>query len=250
MQNEWTQLEVVRMIEYTMRVALCDDEPEMLESIAAMTREAAALENIRCEVTPYASSMALLEAIQRGAQYHALLLDVMMDEMTGMELAAVLRAQQNGAAIVFISSNREMAVYGYEVSALRYLVKPLELPRLREALRLCYQAGMREQEIVLSTARGSRRVVVDDILYAETWGRGVRLTLTDGQEECLMRISELENMLPDSQFTMCHRTILVNLACVKYLRHCELELKTGGTLPVSKYRQHAVREKLFSYLED
>ena len=44
--------------------------------------------------------------------------------------------------------------------------------------------------------------------------------------------------------------MLVNLAYVKYLRYCELELKTGGVLPVSKYRQNATRDKLMNYLEN
>lgn len=237
------------MLDYTMRLALCDDEPEVLREVAEMVRRAAELEGFACEMTLYGSGSELLAAIRDGAKYHALLLDVMMDELTGLELAAALRAQQSDVAVIFISSNREMAVYGYEVSALRYLTKPVELPRLREALRLCYAAGLSAQEILLPTLRGSRKLSPGDILYAETWGRVLRVVLTDGQEECPMKISELEALLPENQFTMCHRTILINLAYVKYLRYCEVELKTGGVLPVSKYRQNAVREKLFHYLE-
>ena len=57
------------------------------------------------------------------------------------------------------------------------------------------------------------------------------------------------NRLPSQQFVLCHRTVLVNLAYVQYLRYCELELKTGTVLPVSKYRQNAIRDKLMNYLE-
>ena len=64
-----------------------------------------------------------------------------------------------------------------------------------------------------------------------------------------MKISELEAMLPDQQFVLCHRSLIVNLDYVQYVRYCELELKTGAILPVSKYRQNATREKLMHYLE-
>ena len=87
------------------------------------------------------------------------------------------------------------------------------------------------------------------MIYAETWERGVRLILEGGQMETAMKISELAAMLPERQFVFCHRTILVNLAFIQSIRYCELELKSGVTLPVSKYRQAEIRSKLMRYLE-
>ena len=58
------------------------------------------------------------------------------------------------------------------------------------------------QELTLPTARGMRRLSLSDIIYVETWGRGVRLKLTDGQEEINMKISELEGMLSASRFVL------------------------------------------------
>ena len=43
-------------------------------------------------------------------------------------------------------------------------------------------------------------------------------------------------MLPEGQFACCHRTLLVNLAQVRHVRYCELELRNGERLPISKYR--------------
>ncbi|MBQ8506083.1 MAG: response regulator transcription factor [Clostridia bacterium] len=81
------------MIKYCMKVAVCDDEPKTLQSVASMTREIAAQDGIDCELTLYESSLALQQAIQNGAQYHVLLLDVLMDELGGMERTATLRRQ-------------------------------------------------------------------------------------------------------------------------------------------------------------
>lgn len=41
-------------------------------------------------------------------------------------------------------------------------------------------------------------------------------------------------MLPKGQFACCHRTLLVNLAKVRHVRYCELELRNGERLPISK----------------
>lgn len=236
------------MSDYAMKIALCDDEPADRKALADMVAKVAAEEKIACELCCYETSPALLAALEQGTAYHALLLDVMMPDMNGIQLAAALRQLQNPVSIVFVSSNRDMALSGYEVAASRFLAKPLDEEKLREALRFCYRAGQSRQELMLPTSRGVRKFAPDDILYIETWGRGVRIVLQEGQEEVGMKISEMENMLPAAQFVLCHRTVLVNLAHVRYLRYCELELKTGAILPVSKYRQNATRDKLMHYL--
>ncbi len=237
------------MIEYCMKVAVCDDTPEDLRQVMDMLRRIAAQEEVDCRISGYTSGIELLRAIESGEEYHALVLDVMMDGMNGMELAATLRKQKNQTNIVFVSFNRDMALQGYEVAAARYLMKPLNEEKLREALLFCYKAGMGNQKIVLPTAKGRMQFALEELIYAETWGRGLRVTTTHGQEEVNLKISDLEVMLPQTRFVLCHRTIIVNLEYVRYLRYCELELKTGDVLPVSKYRQNATREKLFGYLE-
>lgn len=232
------------------RVAVCDNESEDMQQLAALTRCITESEGIDCDVACYENGKALLDAAAHGAAYDIFLLDVMLDGMTGIKLAAALRDMQCHAAIVFVSANREMAMYGYEVAAVRYLAKPVQEEKLREALLYCCRNRARKREVVLSTARGMRRIPTSDIVYVETRGRGVRVTLQDGQEEVNLKISELEAMLPPEQFFLCHRTVLVNLAFVQYIRYCELELKTGVVLPVSKYRQNDVRERLLHDLMD
>jgi len=231
------------------RIAVCDDEAIDREETIRLTADIFREEDIPFCIEAYGSGTALLGAIQGGARYHILLLDVMMEGLDGMELAAALRAKGNEASIIFVSSNREMALRGYEVAASRYLAKPLDAERLHEALMYCYERGYGEREILLSAAKGKSRILFSDIICAEAWERGVRLTLRDGQTDANIKISDLAAMLPERQFVLCHRTVLVNLAYVRSIRYCELELKSGRVLPISKYRQTDTRQKLIRYLD-
>ena len=230
-------------------IAVCDDEASDRRRIAELAGQILQEEGLSCRITACESGTALLSAIRDGAQFQLLLLDVLMDGLDGMELAAALRERGDHTAIVFISSNREMALRGYEVEALRYLAKPVDREKLREALLFCCRTRLEQKEILLPTACGESRILPSELIYAETWERGVRLSLRDGKTETGMKISALATLLPERQFAFCHRTILVNLACIQSIRYCELELKTGGTLPVSKYRQTELRQKLLRYLE-
>lgn len=235
---------------FPLSIAVCDDEQRDIKEIAYLAREILQEEEIDCEITTYQNGTSLLSAMEEGQQFHILLLDVMMEHLDGMRLAAAIRKQGNDIPIIFLSSNREMAMQGYVVAASRYLAKPIERNLLQEALLFCSRRYHTKREIFLKTGKGQSRILVSDILYAETWNRGIRLILTTGSEESHMKISELAEILPSPPFVFCHRTILVNLSHVQHLRHCELELRSGVLLPVSKYRFANVRTSLLTYLRE
>lgn len=233
----------------TTRIAVCDDEAIDCQQILQLTKTIMQEQGRPCELYAYASGAALLEALKRGAQFHILLLDVLMAGMDGIELAANLRRHGDNTAIIFISVNREMALQGYEVAALRYLAKPVRPTLLQEALLFCCQS-LECKEILLPTGKGQRRIVLANLVYAEAAGRCTKLFLTEQQEEYSLKFSNLTTLLPEEQFVLCHRSYLVNLKFVSYLRRQELELTTGARIPVSKYRQEEVRRRLMNYLKN
>ena len=141
-----------------LRLAVCDDEPDFCEQTAQWTREILQQERIEADIDRFESARALLKAMEAGASFSILLLDVVMDGMDGMALAAALRAQGQRMPIVFISNNREMALRGYEVAAARYLAKPLERQKLREALLYCCQTLGAGGELLVPDAGGHRRI--------------------------------------------------------------------------------------------
>ena len=179
-----------------------------METITSQLLEA---EGISCGISRFGDAGSLLSAAQDGETFDILLLDVMMEKLNGIELAAALRKQGNDTAIVFISINREMALLGYEVSAVRYLAKPIQWEKLREALLYCCRTYLMQKEILLPTAEGQRRILVSDVIYIEPWERGTRLVLTGEECKSSVKISELERLLPKERFAFCHRTLLVNL---------------------------------------
>lgn len=231
-----------------LQIAICDDEPMDRQQAADLTNDIMTAEGLACDLSSYESATALLTAIQSGAQFHILLLDVMMEGLDGMELAAALRKLGDSTAIIFMSTNREMALRGYEVSAARYLAKPLREEQLREALLYCYKTFCEKKEILLPTTKGQRRIPLSDILYVEAMERVTKLALTDRLEEVTLKFSDLSALLPERQFISCHRSYLVNLEHIAYVRSRDLELTTGEVLPVSRYRVDDLQKQFVAYL--
>ena len=67
-----------------------------------MAQEILCAEGIRAEIFCFESAGALLRETRMGQSFPILLLDVMMEGMDGMELAAALRAGQEEAAAALI----------------------------------------------------------------------------------------------------------------------------------------------------
>ncbi len=229
------------------QIAVCDDEETDRQSIAAMAEKIMAEEGMACEITQYAGGTELLDAVKAGVQFHLFLLDVMMENLDGMSLAAALRTLGDDPAVIFISVNRDMALRGYEVAAVRYLSKPLERERLREALLFCAEKFYEKKEILLPTGQGWRSVPYSRIVCGEAMARVTRLVLSTGTEEVALKFSELAARLPERQFVLCHRSYFVNLNHVSYLRNRELELSNSMVLPVSKYRLEELQKKMVDY---
>lgn len=233
-----------------LKIAVCDDVRSDLLEITEMTKEILQDAGITYSIVGYESGEELLQDIQKRRKFHILLLDVLMDELDGMELAALLRKRQDKTAIVFISINREMALRGYEVSAVRYLAKPLGKDKLKEALNHCCELWQAQKEILLPTERGRCRISLSDIQFVETFDRGTRFVLTDEKVECRLKFGEVEAMLPSSSFIRCHRSFLVNLSGIRYIRPYEFTLKGGQVVPISKGRFAEIHKKFVDYLAD
>lgn len=230
-------------------IAVCDDVQTDREEIAHLTEEICRAEGIRSRIERFEHAEALLEAIQGGEHFALLLIDVLLPGLDGMELARVLRGQNEQASIVFVSCNREMALQGYEVSAARYLAKPLDPEKMKEAILFCYGQYQKARGLLLPVGGSMRRIAPKDIYYVEIMGRKCRIRLE--QEECdvSLSMSELEDMLPEHDFIRCHQSFLVNWHHVQSLRTTAIELTDKRIVPVSKHRLKQVRQAFVDYMK-
>lgn len=231
------------------QIAVCDDEKVERERIATMTAEICRTENICPEISSFANAEDLLQELKDGKQYHLFLLDVMMPTQGGMELARKLRSGEVESSIVFISSNREMALQGYEVSAARYLAKPVDEKRLREALLYCYGQCQTSREILLPVNSGTRKVAPRDIYYIEIIGRKCRVMQEKEEWDTRVSMEELEKLLLNQGFIRCHQSFLVNFRYVREFCSSSMKLTDGRSVPVSKHRIKEVRQAFFEYMK-
>jgi CheY-like chemotaxis protein len=114
------------------RLLIIDDEPLL---ITALSRTLSP----EHEVVAFTNAREALERLRAGERYALILCDLMMPEMTGMELHATLAREAPGQAerMVFLTGGAftEAARAFLENTQLPWLEKPFEPERLRKRLR-------------------------------------------------------------------------------------------------------------------
>lgn len=232
-----------------LKIAVVDDIERDRNQITTMAQDILRQSKVPHSIAGYTGARPLLEDICGGKKYDLLLLDVLMDEMDGMELARVLRDQGDHTMIIFLSISQEMARKGYMVDASRYLVKPLDREELKEALLYCCDKQAKK-EILLPTNKGQHRTSFSDIQFIEAFDRGTRFVLTDETVETRLKFSEVEAMLPKPAFILCHRAYIVNLALTRHISQYEFTMKCGATVPISRLRYTEVNQQFVDFVTD
>ena len=96
---------------------------------------------------------------------------------------------------------------------------------------------------------GERIVLKDELVYAESYGRKVHFQMINGRYVAYRKLDEVERELADHDFLRIHQSYLVNMTFIDTIHDCEVYMKSGLSLPISKTRYRDVRES-FLYWKD
>lgn len=219
------------------QIAICDDETHMQEQLTSILTEILEERNIPFRCRCYGNLEECYRDItEHGEAVHLLLLDILMkNEENGMDFAVRLRESQVTAGIIFITSSIDYVLRGYDVQAIKYLIKPVDKKELEKAVLYNYETCFKQQYVLVHQERHPVSIRVKDILFAEITGKKTTVMMTDGtQIVCRERLSELAEGLPAESFCFCHRSFLINLEHVSEISRYRAAMSDGSLIPISK----------------
>jgi len=242
-----------------LRILAVDDEAPAREDLERLLRASPLVADVR---TAAGGAEALQLLTEEGDGFDAILLDVRMPGLDGVQLARVLRRFARPPAIVFVTAHESAAVEAFELRAVDYLLKPVAASRLQRALERVAEhlrreppdaaaepaavhdrasgaapgasgpAGAGREEpgagdvVPVDNLRGggTRLIRRGEILYLEANGDYVRIHTEEGRFLLRARLGDLEQRWAPHGFVRVHRGYVVNLE-----RAVELDPQLGGT---------------------
>jgi two-component system, LytTR family, response regulator AlgR len=230
------------------RFLIVDDEPLAIERLQLLL---ARIEGVAVAGTASdgAAALRLVEAVEPDA----VLLDIAMPGMDGIDVARALARVERPPVVIFVTAFDTFAVAAFDVEAVDYVMKPVSAERLGRAVerareRLAARAAespggdggsLYVEEFWVSEARGLVRLAAADVDRVSAERDYMRLHV--GKRSWLINhtIGRLEAELDPARFVRVHRSAILRRDFVAGLRRDEggrwwARLADGGEQKVGR----------------
>ncbi len=192
-------------------------------------------------------------------------LDVEMPWMTGFEMLEILG--DVNFSIIFTTAHDEFAAKAFRISAVDYLLKPIDANDLKAAVQKVekkMEAGssvqhisnllrnMRQpsaqQKVALPQREGYEFVDISSILYCNADGAYTKIFIEGKKPMLISRtLGDVEELLPPEIFQRIHHSTLVNVTYISQFLRTDggyVVLKNGDKLSVSKAKKEMLMARL------
>ena len=238
-----------------LKIAICDDISQELEVIFTLTSEYAVAHGMTMNIDTYTSADELLKALEGGIVFDAMLLDICMPGISGIDLVRELHSEKISCPIIFLTASKEYALEAFGVHALRYILKPIDKAQFDEAMdfltTLYYDKAQRN--ITVKTEDGIRQLCVDEILFCEADRKYALFHLKSGAVRVYGTLEKQKKILMKfSGFKELGASYLVNLAHVSKFSSKTIIMENGCVLPIPRrvYTDFHKAYKEFYFKED
>lgn len=244
-----------------LKTVIIDDQEDAIEDLQYLIKK----NKLPAEVIATATSGAEGLAVILKHKPQLVFLDVVMPGMSGFEMLALV--PQINFHLIVTTSMDQYAVQAIRASAMDFLLKPIKLKELKEAIeRTVSMSGVPSKsqinllennlkeknqsikKIALPISEGVELFQLEDILYFESDGNYTTVHLSDNRTILVSKqIGKFEEIVEKSDFFRVHNSYLVNLNHIKkFIRNDGgyIVLSNGKTITVARNRKDDLLELL------
>ena len=192
-------------------------------------------------------------------------LDVEMPWMNGFEMLEMI--DHIDFCIIFTTAYDKFAAKAFRISAVDYLLKPIDAEDLKAAVHKAEEKILssegainiqnllhnikqpaQQQKIALPNRDGYEFAQVNSILYCGAEGAYTKVVFNDKHSLLISRtLGDIEEMLPHEIFIRIHHSTIVNINAVTHYIRTDggyVVMNTNDKLMVSKARKEALLQRL------
>jgi len=248
------------MVELALRVFIVDDEPPARNRLRELLNDCS--DQIALEVVGEAGNGQ--EALDKlvDTPVDVALIDIRMPQMDGIELAQHLQKLDRPPVIIFTTAYDAYAIKAFELRAIDYLLKPIRLGRLFDALNRARDAVPIQTEVLRDLLPEPRKhlsihergrihlVPVENVLFMRAELKYI--TVRTAEREYLVEesLTALEKEFA-ARFVRIHRNCIVAKEAIVGFQKGGDENESGWMvklkdidepLPISRRQQYLVKE--------
>ena len=230
----------------TVNVLIIDDEPLAREIIQTHLEK---VPNWKVVDTCINAEEAY-EALLNNA-IDVIFLDIQMPVITGVEF---LQSLQNPPLVIFTTAYSDYALKGFELNVVDYLLKPITLGRLLQAIEKANDK-LASRSKVPETKNESTyffvkqdgkllKINFDDILYVKAEQEYSFVFTKTERLLVSMHLKLLDSILPENLFTRVHRSYIISHQNVVSIYGNRVQIDEDTQVPIGNTYKDALFKKL------
>lgn len=229
------------------KIAVIDDEKEERERMLGYYQRLREEVHEELNLHEYVSGNEFID--RNDGSFDLICLDIDMKGMDGISTAKEIRKTDSQVIIIFVTNMAQMAIRGYEVQALDFVVKPVNYYSFAMKMTNAFHMikNRKSRNIILTTTGGMQKISTDDLYYVEVNGHYLYYHTRDQVFRQKASMKEIEDRLAGVSFKRCNNCYLVNLKYVDCVR--KDDLKVGNDwLKISRPRKKEFLQSLANYM--
>lgn len=235
----------VMLFNYQMKIAICDDDEKDRMLMLRLVSEYLDMHNYHIRIDEYHTGEAFLAS--NVSEYDLVILDIFMGELNGIETAKKLVQDNPNTQIIFCSTSNVYAAESYDVSALRYFIKPISKEKLFGTLDRFFHVHTSLRTLTYKQNRMDESVYLADILWVEADGHRSILHTRKGDIVTRTPFAQICDQLKDADFVKPIRYAFVSLQFIASIPTDVLILTDGTEVPISRDQRPAMKKAFSDY---
>ncbi|MBQ7244580.1 MAG: response regulator transcription factor [Bacilli bacterium] len=238
-----------------LKIAMVDDERLSLDLFAGAFRQAFAQSGEQTEIFAFVSPETFFATLC-DTQYDLICLDINMEGMSGIEVAAKIRENNPHVPLAFISSNENRVFECFAFQPIGFIRKANFLDDsiafIKHYLTTVLPRMKTKNTLMVKIHRDTAFIDVDNISYIEGGHNYQTFYFLDGSPCIEVRelISNLEKRLSPYGFIRTHKGFIVNFTIIQRIGSSEIMLKNGQSIPLSLQRREEVMKRYLELTKD
>ncbi|MBR3974785.1 MAG: response regulator transcription factor [Clostridia bacterium] len=229
-----------------MNIAICEDNEKEAVQLKLMLENYMPHSLLISDIDIYSNATSFLESEKI---YDLVVFDCKLPDIDGVEAAKIFRKKNSVAAIIFITAFLEYATGGYEVDALRFLLKPVNPKKLAEALVALENKFKNECMLEITGQHEPYYAKSTDIMYIEVVERRTIVRFEDFSVESHKSLATFEQEIRSDAFFKTRRQFIVNMKFIQRKNGNEIYMQNGEKVIISRRRLADFNEKYANFLK-
>lgn len=229
----------------SIKIAICDDLETERTILLNYLQEYLDVNDMIADIDRFSSGEAFLNSDYKS--YNLIFMDIFMDGINGMDTAKKLIENNHQTQIIFCSTSTEYAAESYDVSALHYLVKPIDKDKLFKVLDRFFSTYTKLKTITVKVGRTEEDIYIQDILYVESNNHKCIIHTTHGDISASISMSNLAEILLPYDFIKPVRYAIVSLSQITNIPTDTIVLSNGVSFSIGRKERENVKKAFTDY---